>query len=187
MANPFITETQNVIVRITNPINPDCYAEETLHFVVNPLPKIDLNLDGDDNVIVCANLPGNIITLTADLTDTTPTNNYTYQWYINSVAILGATNYTLNINTPGTYTVDVTNAFGCKRTRTIEAIPSDIAEIETIQINDLSDNNSVIINVVSGTGGNYVYSLDDEYSYQESNFFNNVPMGLHIVYIKDVN
>jgi gliding motility-associated-like protein len=39
---------------------------------------------------------------------------------------------------------------------------------------------------VTGSG-DYVYSLDDEYSYQESNFFNNVPMGLHIVYIKDVN
>lgn len=188
LANPFVTETQNVIVRITNPINPDCYAEETLHFIVNPLPKIDLNLDGDDNVIVCANLPGNIITLTADLTDTTPTNNYTYQWYINSVAILGATNYTLNINTPGTYTVDVTNTFGCKRTRTIEAIPSDIAEIETIQINDLSDNNSVIINVVSGTGGNYVYSLDAEFGpFQTSNIFENVSYGFHFVYIKDLN
>lgn len=186
--NPFVTETQDVIVRISNPINPNCYAETTLHFIVRPLPKIDLNTDGDDNVIVCANLPGTIITLTADLTDATPTNNYTYQWYINSVAIPGATHYTLNINTPGTYTVVVTNSFGCSRTRTIEAIPSDIAEIETIQINDLTDDNSVLINVVSGTGGNYVYSIDAEFGpFQESNLFTNLTYGFHIVYIKDLN
>lgn len=186
--NPFVTQTQNVIIRITNPINPDCYAETTLHFIVRPLPKIDLNTDGDDNVIVCANLPGNIITLTADLTDTTPTSNYTYQWYINSVAIPGATNYTLNINTSGTYTVDATNGFGCTRTRTIVAVPSDIAEIETIQINDLTDDNSVLINVVSGTGGNYVYSIDAEFGpFQESNLFTNLTYGFHIVYIKDLN
>ena len=186
--NPFISTTQNVILRITNPINPDCYAETTLRFVVRPLPKIDLNTDGDDNVIVCTNLPGTLIPLSASVTNGTSPNSYTYQWFINSVLISGATNYTLNINTPGTYTVVATTNFGCTRTRTIQAIPSDIAHIETIEIVDLTDDNSVTVNVTSGTGGNYVYSIDAEFGpFQTSNLFENLTYGFHSVYIKDLN
>ena len=188
LPNPFNSNTQNVIARVSNPINLDCYAETTLNFVVNPLPRIDLNTDGNDHVIVCANLPTTIITLNAGIIGGTSPNSYTYQWFINSVIIPNATNYTLNINTPGTYTVTVTTNFGCVRTRTIEAIASDIAEIETIQINDLTDDNSVLLNVVSGTGGDYVYSIDQEFGpFQTSNLFTNLTYGFHFVYIKDLN
>ena len=61
---------------------------------------------------------------------------------------------------------------------------SQIATIQDIEIVELSDNNSVEI-IVTGSG-DYVYSLDNEDGYQTSNLFENVTMGFHIVYIKDL-
>ena len=51
---------------------------------------------------------------------------------------------------------------------------------------DITDVNTVTVNV---TGlGDYEYSLNEEYGpYQDSNFFNNVPAGIHDVYINDKN
>ena len=96
-----------------------------------------------------------------------------------------ATNYTLSVNAAGTYKVEVTNSYGCTRTRTIEVVESDIAKITDIKIVDLTDINSV--EVIATGIGIYEYSLDGDYGYQDSNIFTNVSMGIHTVYVKDIN
>ena len=53
-----------------------------------------------------------------------------------------------------------------------------------MSITDLSDNNSILVNV-SGSG-DYEYSIDGE-DYQISNVFYNVASGIYTVYIKDNN
>lgn len=179
LPNPFTTVTQNITAVVENPINTTCKATLTIPFVVNPTPKIKLF----DNELICTNLPTFLVTINAGLVGGSPSSN-TYQWFLEGVLIPGATNYTLSVNTGGIYTVEVTNAFGCSKVRTIDVYASDIAHIDDIKIVDLSDINSVEV-IVSGTG-NYVYSLDDSL-FQTSNFFTNVPMGLHTVYIKDLN
>jgi hypothetical protein len=58
---------------------------------------------------------------------------------------------------------------------------SNIATIQTIDIADMTDINTVTVNVTGS--GNYEYSLNDPYGpFQSSNFFDNVPAGIHEVY-----
>jgi gliding motility-associated-like protein len=83
------------------------------------------------------------------------------------------------------YTVDVTSVHGCLKTRTIEVVNSDVAHIDAINITDLTDSNS--IEVIASGGGNLVYSLDDPTVYQNSNIFYNVSMGIHQLYVNDLN
>ncbi|WP_396192207.1 T9SS type B sorting domain-containing protein [Flavobacterium sp.] len=177
----FTTGTQDVILTLTNPLNPSCPVSTTLNFVVNPVPNIELV----GRELVCTNLPAFTVTFNAGILDGTPPSDYDFQWFLNGTALLNQTNYSITVNTEGIYSVQVTNANGCSRTKVIEVVASDIASIQNIEVVDLVDINTIEV-IVTGSG-DYVYSLDDEYSYQESNFFNNVPMGLHIVYIKDVN
>ncbi|HCQ13085.1 T9SS type B sorting domain-containing protein [Flavobacterium sp.] len=177
----FTTGTQDVILTLTNPLNPSCPVSTTLNFVVNPVPKIELV----GRELVCTNLPAFTVTFNAGILDGTPPSDYDFQWFLNGTPLLNQTNYSITVNTEGIYSVQVTNANGCSRTKVIEVVASDIASIQNIEVVDLVDINTIEV-IVTGSG-DYVYSLDDEYSYQESNFFNNVPMGLHIVYIKDVN
>ena len=64
-------------------------------------------------------------------------------------------------------------------------LPSSIAIVETIEIVDVSENNTVTV-LVSGDG-DYVYALDNENGpYQESNTFENVNPGVYTVYVKDI-
>ena len=93
---------------------------------------------------------------------------------------------TLQVNAEGTYTVEVKNSYGCSRIRTIKVTASDIAHIESIDIVDLTDINTVTVNVTGK--GEYEFSIDDPNGFwQDSNFFNNVPAGIHDVYVKDKN
>lgn len=179
LPNPFTTTTQNVRVEVLNPINTTCKAIYTIPFVVNPVPKI--NLDG--NEIVCNQL---IITKTLDaaILDGTPITDYTYLWKKDNVLLPTETNYTLNVNQEGIYTVEVTNGFNCSRTRTITVVASDLATISNVQVSDLSNDNSIVVTVTGN--GDYVYSLNN-IDFQESNTFENIPAGVYTVYVKDLN
>lgn len=179
LPNPFITATQNVRVEIVNPNNVSCKAIYNIPFVVHPVPKINLN----GNEIVCNELTITKI-LNAGIEDGTSINDYTYIWKKDGVILSNETNYTLNVNEEGTYAVEVKNAFGCTRTRTINVVASDLATISDIQVSDLSESNSIIVNVTGN--GNYVSSLD-AINFQESNTFYNLPAGVYTVYVKDLN
>ncbi len=180
LPNPFISSTQNIRVEVINPLNTICKAYTTIPLVVYPVPEIELY--GED--LICSNNPLFTKEIKAGLIDESTILNYTYQWYLNNNAISGATNYTLIVNTEGTYTVVVTNSNGCVRTRTITVTASNSATIENIQIVDLSDENSVTV-LVTGLG-DYEYSLDNE-NWQTSNIFSNIEAGIYTVYVKDTN
>ncbi|MDI1304716.1 MAG: T9SS type B sorting domain-containing protein, partial [bacterium] len=63
---------------------------------------------------------------------------------------------------------------------------SDLAHIENIDIIDLTDINTVTVNVTGK--GKYEYSLDEPSGFwQDSNFFDKVPPGIHEVFINDKN
>ncbi|MEC4049873.1 T9SS type B sorting domain-containing protein [Flavobacterium sp. SUN046] len=182
LQNPFNTASQTITAQVVNNLNNTCPVTVQIPFVVHPVPKIYRN----GNELVCSNFPNFTVTPDAGITDGTATNAYTYQWYLNGAAIPGATAYTHTISTAGVYTVYVTNIYGCPSTRTITVTASNIAQINSINIVDLTDLNSV--EVIATGPGNYVYALDDEsVGYQTSNIFENVPMGIHTVFIKDLN
>ncbi|MDI9308647.1 MAG: T9SS type B sorting domain-containing protein [Limnohabitans sp.] len=179
LPNPFVTNTQNIRVEVINPSNTTCVANGTIPFVVHPVPKI--NLTGDE--LVC-NEKTLTKTINAEITDGTPQSNYTYVWKRNGILLPSETNYTLNVNQEGSYTVEVTNAQGCTRTRTITVRASDIATIQNIAVTELSDNNSIVVSVTGQ--GDYVYSIDGV-NYQTENTFSGIPAGVYTVYIKDLN
>ena len=182
LPNPLpVTLTKNITVVVYNPINPTCRITKTLTFTVNPVPVIEL----ESSTLVCSNDPTFFALLDAGIIDGTPTTNYTYEWSLDGVVIPTATNYSLNVNTEGIYTVKVINSMGCFRIRTITVIASNAALFNMPTIMDLSDNNTVIINV---TGlGNYVFSLDFPNAYQTINIFTDVAPGVHTVYVKDLD
>jgi len=182
LPNPLpVTLTKNITIVVYNPINPTCKITKTITFTVNPVPVIELQT----STLVCSNDPTFFVMLNAGITDGTPTTNYTYEWYKDGVLIPTATSYTLNVNTEGIYTVKVINSLGCFRIRTITVIASDAAHFQMPTIMDLSENNTVIINV---TGlGNYVFSLDYPNAYQTINIFTDVAPGVHTVYVKDLD
>ena len=183
LPNPLpVTLTKNIKIVVYNPINPSCKITKTITFTVNPVPKIELF----DSKLVCSNNPTFFVLLNAGLTDPTLIANYTFEWFKDGVLIPTPINsYTLNVNAKGIYTVKVINSLGCFRIRTITVIASNAAQFNMPTITDLSDNNTVIINV---TGlGNYVFSLDYPNAYQTLNIFTDVAPGVHTVYVKDLN
>ena len=176
----FTTASQNVKVIIENPINTACTATLIIPFIVNPTPKINLT----DRKLIC--LPDNQIILEAGIVDGTPTTDYTYQWYFNGAAINGEINSSLTVSNEGLYSVDVTNVYNCTQTENITVVGSEIAHLTDILVEDLTDINTILITVTGS--GDYEYALDDiNGPYRTSNFFTNVPIGIHLVYIRDAN
>lgn len=163
----------------------NCSGISSIQLIVNKLPNIIRQ--GNDGVYVCDNIPIKFITLNAAILEGSQ-NDYTYSWFKNGVA-LPQTTYSIQVNLPGTYTVDVTNANGCTVTRTIPVLNSSNATIEEIIVQDVTlEINTIRIILDASSIGNYEYSLDyPEGPYQESNFFDHVQAGIHTVYINDIN
>lgn len=97
---------------------------------------------------------------------------YTYAWST------GETTQSITINSPGTYTVQVSSSIECSVTKTIQvanvpnpAIAEVISEEETVTI-------------VPATSEEFLYSLDG-INYQSSNVFQSIPGGIYTAYIQD--
>lgn len=185
LPNPFATTTQNITATVQNPLNTGCVSATTLNFVVNPVPNIDLNLDGKSSKLICSNMPTIFETLDAGILDGSPTAYYNYIWTKDGVKLSNNTP-TLDVNAEGIYTVEVINSSNCSRIRTITVAASNSATITSIDIVELTDVNTMTVNTVGP--GDYQYTLDDLNGYwQDSNFFDNAPAGIHEVFVRDKN
>lgn len=178
---------QDIWVRVESNLDNACFGlGPHIKLIVNPKPNIDTNQDGHDNKLVCSNLPTFFVELNAGITDGTPTTNYLYEWKKDGVVLPSETNSTVDVNSDGTYLVTVSTGFGCFRTRSISVTASDIAKINSVDIIDLTDQNSVTVNA-SGKGI-YEYSLDAPFGpFQTSNLFENVAAGIHDLFVIDTN
>ncbi len=178
---------QRIWVRVESTLDNACYGlGPYVQLIVNPKPNINTNEDHLDDELVCSNLPTFFKQLNAGILDGSPTTNYTYTWTKNGTVLINKNGPTLDVNSEGIYTVEVKSLAGCSRTRTIKVTASDVAHIESIDIVDLAESNSVTVNVTGQ--GDYTYSLDEPNGpFQKSNFFENIPAGFHTVYIYDEN
>ncbi|PDS26314.1 T9SS type B sorting domain-containing protein [Flavobacterium branchiophilum] len=176
--SPFESGTQNIKIVVTNNLNPICMATSILPLKVYSKPKIKTT----DYAKICLNRPNDVALINAGLQDGSPESNYTYKWYYNNT-LLPNTTYSINASLTGEYRVEVSSTH-CNSTRTIYIDASDIAHIQSINITDLTDTNTVEV-VVTGVGS-YLYALDNENNYQLLPFFSPVASGPHIVYIKDI-
>ena len=164
---------QTIFVRAEN--DNACYGINEVSLIVNVLP----DLEPDETILYCLNFFPDLITLSGGVIGDLP-NNYLYEWST------GATTTEIQVNQPGTYSVIVTNVLGCSKTRTITVVPSNIATIDNIEIEDGGETGTVTI-LVSGEG-DYEYALDDiNGPYQNNNTFTNVEPGFHTVYVRDKN
>lgn len=163
---------QTLFVRVEQANN--CYGISELTLKVKPIPQ----LKADEEVYYCLNTFPEAITLDGGVINDIP-NNYYYHWST------GETTMQIQVNATGVYTVTVINANGCSKTRTITVLPSNIATIGSIDVEDASNNNRITV-LVTGEG-TYTYALDNSNGpYQDSNVFEDVPAGIHKVYVKDI-
>ena len=181
LSNPLVTSNQNVTVEITNSINNSCKATSVIPFIINPVPNI--NLIGSE--LICSDNRNFTKIINAGLVNTSTINNFTYTWYLNNVVIPNQNQYTLTVNAEGVYTVEVKNSYGCSRTRTITVTASNRAIINSVVVNDLVDDNSIVVLLSTSSLGDYVYSIDG-INYQSSNTFSNIAPGIYTVYVKDI-
>ena len=158
--NPYL---QTIYARITN--IQGCFSDYPLDLIVNTFPAIIT----DEEVGLCENTS---IILDAGSGFTS------YTW--NTTPVQNA--QTITIANSGTYSVLLTNASNCSKTKTFTVTPSGIATINDIIINDFSENNTITVDY---TGiSTYVFSLDGT-NYQSSPTFTNLTEGVYTVYVKD--
>ncbi len=161
----------------------DCFGISKIRLEVLKLPDLNTNIATS---FVCSNLPTFFIQLNAGIPDDSLSSDYTYIWSKDGTVLSTKTASILDVNIAGLYTVEVKNNSDCSKIQTIKVAASDVAKITNITITDLSDVNSVTINVTGE--GQYQYSLDAPSGpFQDSNFFDNVTAGIHEVYINDKN
>lgn len=180
LPNPFITSTQTIKAEVVNPKNTTCTATNTIAFTVNPVPKISLL----GNELVCSNLSTFTKQIDAGLLDLNSIVDYNYSWFLDNTLIANETNYILTVNKKGSYTVEVIDKLtGCSKVRNITVDASDIA---SNVITNLDESNTITVSVTGN--GDYEYALDEQNGYfQNDNTFQNVPAGIHTVYVKDKN
>ena len=168
-----IPYSQTIYVRVEN--SNACYGISEIELTVFELPNIETEFETQ----YCLNLFPETLILNGGIINDLP-SNYFYLWST------GENTATIEVNTPGTYIVRVSNTDGCFKDRTITVLPSNIATVTDIEVVDASQNNSISI-FVSGEG-DYEYALDDiNGPYQNSNIFEDVQPGLYTVFIRDKN
>ena len=162
-----------------------CNGIGTLALKINRLPNLLKTLEKE--YYVCEDIPIKFIPLDARLLEENPAD-FTYEWFKDNVSINKNT-YTIYVNKPGVYSVIVTNANGCTKTRVIPVLNSSNAIIADVIVEDItSEKNSIEVVLNPSSLGDYVFALDYNDGYfQTSPFFDNVSMGFHTVYIKDLN
>ncbi|WP_051200080.1 Ig-like domain-containing protein [Flavobacterium subsaxonicum] len=145
-------------------INNNCPAADRIavDVVVNPVPVL-----GDDEAVEFCEIA------TLDLDAGLP--NQQYEWST------GATTQTITIDEAGTYSVTVTNSFGCPSTKVFTATTIAAPIIDRIAIN----NESATIMMENGTVDDYEFSIDG-INYQASPRFYNLSSGVYFAYARSV-
>ncbi len=122
-----VNATGNYTVTVTN--GPGCPGIASRTVTVNPLPTV--NITANNNGIICF---GNAVTLTATA------GLSTYAWSG------GGTAFTKVVTTPGTYTVTVTNAFGCANTASFVVTAVNACQVPTGEFADNITSNGATLN-----------------------------------------
>ncbi len=179
--NP-IAYNSSVFVRIEDSNN--CFGISEIPLIVTKLPNIEALNNG--NFYVCNNIPSRYVTINAGILTGIP-SDYTYKWYLNGI-LIPKTSYSIQVNQSGNYTVDVLNAGGCSKSRTVIVTDSNQATIKDVQIESITDDENTITILLANSIGNYEYSLNNENGpFQTSPIFENVNAGFHTIYVNDSN
>lgn len=163
------TSTSKTIVFTVDNENV-CYGLGALELTVASFPNVQ-----DQTITICHNdLPIEISTNIEALF----INDYEYQWNTSE------TTESISIENAGIYTVRISNPLlNCEKEIIVHVITNQIPEITEINV----QGNTVIIELNQPFDG-YEYALDSPFGiYQTSNVFQNVSIGSHEVFVRDIN
>ncbi|WP_431242625.1 T9SS type B sorting domain-containing protein [Flavobacterium sp. P21] len=158
--------TQTIYARIIN--GADCYNISPVALVVNTFNPPNFE---DESKYICKN---------GDVTLSVATGFSSYVWTPGN-----STSNSMTVNAPGDYSVTVTDANGCPKTKKFKVIQSEPATITEAVVKDFSGvDNSVLIKY---TGfGNYEFSLDGNI-FQDDPQFTGVAPGAYYAVARDKN
>jgi gliding motility-associated-like protein len=187
IANPAAYQNDNtfadsVWIRVSNnTITNPCFAVVELRLIVNPLPNIQLIPE----YFICEDYETGTLLNPAILNTGLTASNYIFEWTLDG-NLYGGNTSSITTSQIGDYTVKVTNTnTNCINTAATKV--SKYAPYIEITYSEAFDNPTFIsVNVLGIGSGNYEYQLD--YSlFQDSNIFNNVAAGEHIIAVRDKN
>lgn len=167
LPNPFFSPSQEIAVRVENPLSAICFDETIIKLVVVEQPVLNMS----DTWTICE---GEYVEVVAD-------EGYDeYVWSTNE------TSNVIKVFEPGTYQVTATNSYKtlrCETSKTINVLESNIAKIVDISTEDWTQNKNIIEVFVEGNG-DYEYSLDG-IVYQDHSIFTDLPIKDYKVYVRD--
>lgn len=170
------TNNETIFARLENN-NTGCFSITQFNILINPLPIIPIN----DIVPLCDGLPVVVSANTGFREDT-------YSWSTGSTD----SEITIPETNPGRYSVTVTrpNTVGanCTYTHNFVVTSSDAAIINFTPTVNFADPNRIIVEIDNSRIGDYIFLLDgNENTPANSNIFNDVTFGPHIVTVRDLN
>ena len=174
--------TDSVWIRVANNTIPNpCFAVVELKLIINSLPIIQLMPE----YFICEDYKTGTLLNPAILNTGLTASNYIFEWTLDGNPYKEKTP-SITVTQIGDYTVKVTNTdTNCINTFTSKV--SKYAPYIEITYSDAFENSTFItVNVLGAGSGNYEYKLD-EFPFQDSNIFNNVIAGDHIVTVRDKN
>ena len=186
LPNPFTTSSQQIRVKIENPIYEVCFVETTIDFIVHTKPNF--NLISED--IICMNSNPKL-----DLQIYNPTGNFNYTWKDENGNTVGF-GESIEVNKGGIYKVIATSDQGCdsdEQSIFIKESSRSSISIADIQVQDDSNNNFIRVNIDNNIGlGDYEFRLLDTnnniiYGYQDNPNFENLEGGNYILEVNDKN
>lgn len=156
-----------------------CKYSMTQTIKINSIPKPHL-VDG----FVCLDPSGNVAR-SFILDSGLPEEGYDYQWYWNGKIIVDASKNTYATIEKGSYSVIVTDTQTSCSSQAIATV--GLSQMASDIVTKLSDvfavNSFVNVEVVGGTGP-FQYQLDDN-QFQDSNVFQDLSFGEHLITVKD--
>lgn len=172
---------------ITNPYEQDIYFRNNQNDSCDDLGILTLNVDElpevneNKEVIYCTNTFPETININSTYVDNT--SGYSFLW-----EPTGETTPQIAINEVGEYTFTVLDeSTGCQNTRTFSVVPSNIAFFE-LEIEEVQANNTTEVIILPESLGDYEYAIDNiNGPYQDENIFEQIPMGVHTIYVRDKN
>jgi len=163
---PNTTKDSEIIYgRVNNGFN--CVEIYEITLKVNYVNRTNF---GDETTILCSNE-----TITLSFDDT----------YSNYMWSNGGSTYQTTINSPGNYTLEVTDSNGCKAIKKYIVNPSGIATNIDAEIKEFSENNTILI-TYTDNGGAYEFSVDGQ-KFQDDPLFTNLEPGEYLISVRDKN
>ena len=181
LASPSTTTIYTVTVVNAN----GCTATANVLVSVSPSPNLplpDVAIEGNRSPFVCEDGELPIFTQLRA--------NYSYQWYRNGVALVGATEHRYVVRQPGNYSVEVAVSDGsCQPSRSYEVFiglqykPQFNVEFTRPSCDTCPD--GVIRIITLGAPSSYVYSIQNN-EFFFSNVFEKVPVGEYTIRVRNV-